>query len=258
MSTKILVVEDNPINSEILGQLLVRCGYDSQLATNGKEAIEFLSQTEFDLILSDIEMPEMDGIELLKAVRENWHEIPMIMVTSFDNQENIQKCWQYGAFDFLSKPVNKKNLMETIHIALSFGHIDISRQNFIDILPKHPRVGKREEIGVVELIDERVLGELKYLLGTERLQKVFRIFYQQSEEAQAFIKDLRPGASVNQTIKEFFHKVKGTAAELGLVRLVQACIYFEGVNALTSEQILFLAETYSKGLDAVQKFESSM
>jgi FixJ family two-component response regulator len=74
-----------------------------------------------DIIISDMRMPEMDGLQFLEALKEIGMPCPVIILTGFADIASIRKSWRLGAFDFLDKPVAKKTLLETIHRALVFG-----------------------------------------------------------------------------------------------------------------------------------------
>lgn len=258
MLHQVLVVEDNPVNSEILGHLLRLNGCEVRIAEDGVAAMELLSEYEYDVIFSDIEMPRMNGIELLKSIHENWPNIPVVIVTSFDNKENIRSCWKFGAFDFLSKPIQKKQLIEVLKLSLNFGHLDVSRQNFIDLLPDHDRYAGRNEIGVVELIDQRVLGLLKEAVGIEKALNVFQIFQEQAKCAEVFIQNIKENTVLDYEVNAFFHKLKGSAADLGLTRLIQACIEFETADQLSLDQLNFLKQSFSKSLIAIEEYQSSL
>jgi two-component system, sensor histidine kinase and response regulator len=121
MSTySILVVDDQPENFEVIEALLESMDYTLHYASSGQIAIDFLDKFDPDLILLDVMMPEIDGIEVCKQIKSNsrWQAVPIIMVTSLCSKENLACCLTAGADDFLSKPVNSIELRARVHSML--------------------------------------------------------------------------------------------------------------------------------------------
>lgn len=116
----ILVVDDEPRNFDVIEALLSEQRYDLQYASSGQEALESLAIMPIDLILLDVMMPEMDGIELCTRIKSNsqWKSIPIIMVTALTEKEDLARCIKAGADDFLSKPVNSLELRARVHSML--------------------------------------------------------------------------------------------------------------------------------------------
>ncbi len=106
---KILIVDDEEKNLKLLGMILQSHNYDFETAKNGREALEKTKEYSPDLILLDIMMPEMDGYETCRKLREDpaTKFIPVVMVTALGDQESRNKGLEAGANDFLTKPVDK-------------------------------------------------------------------------------------------------------------------------------------------------------
>jgi serine phosphatase RsbU (regulator of sigma subunit) len=103
----ILVVDDNETNRDLLSRQIELQGYQAVTATNGKQAIEMIQTGAYDLILLDIIMPELDGYEVLKWIRNSsWRFIPTIMISALDEIDSVVKCIEMGAEDYLAKPFN--------------------------------------------------------------------------------------------------------------------------------------------------------
>ena len=117
---KILVVDDNPKNVELLEASLASEGYDVLKAYNGAEALQVVKTARPDLVLLDIRMPEMDGYDVCRAIKSNPQtaSISVIMVTVYDEIEEIEKGVEAGADDFLSKPVNRMTVLSRVRIGL--------------------------------------------------------------------------------------------------------------------------------------------
>ena len=101
MSVNVLVVDDSLVNLKVLGSVLENFGIEAKSASSGKECLEILKNEEFDLILLDHLMPEMDGIELLSALREAEVESPVVMISGHGNIETAVDCIKRGAADFI-------------------------------------------------------------------------------------------------------------------------------------------------------------
>ena len=106
---RVLVVDDNKVNRLLLSRSVEMLGHSVVLAENGRVAMERLAGGAFDLLLLDIEMPEMDGFEVLAAIKADpeLRGLPVIVTSSVEGLDNIVRCIELGAEDYLPKPVNK-------------------------------------------------------------------------------------------------------------------------------------------------------
>ncbi|MCX8069043.1 MAG: ATP-binding protein, partial [Thermodesulfovibrionales bacterium] len=116
---KILVAEDNSINQEIIKRLLQKAGYSVTIAETGLQTLQWLDKKRFDIILMDLHMPDIDGIETTVKIRQgnfkyNSKDIPIIAVTACTSKEDNKKCFEVGMNDFIPKPVNAKRLYEVV------------------------------------------------------------------------------------------------------------------------------------------------
>jgi len=102
-SKHILVVDDDSYVRESTEEILRRKGYQVDTSANGKDALVLLDEADFDLILSDIKMPEMDGIELLAAAKGKYPDIHVIMMTAFGSVDNAVEAMRKGAYDYIQK-----------------------------------------------------------------------------------------------------------------------------------------------------------
>jgi DNA-binding NtrC family response regulator len=96
-------------------------GFEVKTAVNGEEAISILENESFDLVLLDIEMPKMDGLEVLHYIKTRHIDVRPIMLTGADNLLALNECAQWGAFDYLPKPYNYHELMDSIERVLAEG-----------------------------------------------------------------------------------------------------------------------------------------
>ena len=114
--TRILIVEDNELNQMLAKELLQRAHFQTQVANNGKEALDMLDTQEFDLVLMDIQMPEMDGITATKEIRKQarFKDLPIIAMTAHTMAGDREKSLDAGMNDHVSKPINPAHLFNTI------------------------------------------------------------------------------------------------------------------------------------------------
>jgi signal transduction histidine kinase/CheY-like chemotaxis protein len=112
---KLLLVEDNKMNRQLMKHLLHQWKIDFDIAVNGIEAVKLVRNHEYDLILMDIQMPEMDGYTATKKIRNELHSsIPIIAMTAHALAGEKEKCLSLGMNDYLSKPIDEKNLYKQI------------------------------------------------------------------------------------------------------------------------------------------------
>ena len=130
---RLLVVDDNKVNRLLLGRGLERQGHSVAFAENGRQALEMLDGENFDLVLLDIQMPEMDGYQVLERIIHDTdlRDIPVIMTTAMEELDSVVKCIELGAEDYLTKPVNPVLLRARINASLEKKHLrDQQRELF--------------------------------------------------------------------------------------------------------------------------------
>jgi CheY-like chemotaxis protein len=123
MNKKILVIDDEKLITDSLQRLLRKENYEVTIANNGNEALEFIQRSSFDLIISDIRMPNLNGIEVIKKIREYLKEnkqsiIPEILITGYASEENLKEAEKLNVADYIYKPFNINRFIETIKRAL--------------------------------------------------------------------------------------------------------------------------------------------
>jgi CheY-like chemotaxis protein len=116
-SMRILLAEDNPVNQKLANIMLTKAGYKVEVANNGREAFEKYTAApeDFDLIFMDIQMPEMDGLEATKAIREKGFDtIPIVAMTAHALKGDKEKCLDVGMNDYISKPIKRELVFEVL------------------------------------------------------------------------------------------------------------------------------------------------
>ena len=119
----ILIVEDNKNTARLMEVVLTQNGYSALHADNGEQALKILDESHVDLILVDIMMPVMDGITFTRVLRNSGSQIPIIMVTAKDSQEDIRKGFLTGTDDYMVKPIDEVELLLRIQALLRRAHI---------------------------------------------------------------------------------------------------------------------------------------
>ena len=124
MGKKILIVDDEFNSRTLLAQLFQEDGYSADTAENGKTALEALKSTPFDILITDIRMPVMDGIELFHRAKEVYPHMPVILFTAYGTIEAAVKALKEGVFHYLEKPVNFDLLNHTVQQALEIQDLE--------------------------------------------------------------------------------------------------------------------------------------
>jgi len=114
----ILIVDDAPLFLLLISKLLAGAGYEVTSAKNGKEALQILQTRSFDLILSDMNMEPINGMELLREVKASYAKIEVILITAYETIYSAEEAAKIGAFAYITKPFKNTILFETIQRAL--------------------------------------------------------------------------------------------------------------------------------------------
>ena len=119
----ILIVDDDAVSLRTLERRLEQLGFPALCASGGPQALELLRSTPVDLILTDLLMPEMTGIQLMERVREEFGAIPIIVVTAHGSIESVVEAMRHGAYDYLEKPCDPLHIRLSVQRALDYHHV---------------------------------------------------------------------------------------------------------------------------------------
>ncbi len=141
----ILLVDDLPQNLVFLGSVLKKEGYEISLATSGAQALEMLEVLQPDLILLDVIMPDMDGLEVCRRLKETpgVRDVPIIFITAKTSSEDVVKGFKLGAVDYITKPFNSTELLARVHTHCELKRIRDYHTELIDDL--HEALEKRKK-----------------------------------------------------------------------------------------------------------------
>lgn len=127
---KILIVDDEEAIREVVATLLEAQGYNCVSVGNGRLALQHLQQNSLDLVLSDMVMPEMDGLQLLAWLREHEKDVPVIMVTAMHDLSTALDAMRHGAYDYILKPFEKDQLFLGVRRALEHRRLVLENRNY--------------------------------------------------------------------------------------------------------------------------------
>lgn len=112
--TKVLVVEDNPLNMELVIEILLTRGFTVHEALDGEEAIKKVESEDYDLILMDIELPGLDGVEVTKILKTRNKNIPVVALTSYAMKGDRERFMKAGFDEYLSKPLDISDFLKRL------------------------------------------------------------------------------------------------------------------------------------------------
>lgn len=163
---RVLVVDDDRISQTILTANLRKRGYEVELASDGREALARLKSNPFDVVLLDIIMPDIDGYEVLKAMKadEALRHIPVIVISQIDRVDSAIRCIEMGATDYLSKPFNPVLLHARLNTSLAHKKMrDMEQEYLTKIQAAHDELEQRVKERTAQLMDvnARLLGEIE-------------------------------------------------------------------------------------------------
>ncbi len=121
MAERILVVDDEPNMLRLLKTILMdKTGYEVETTNNPLEVEKLLKEQTFDLVVSDLKMPLVDGIDLIDIIKKIDPKMPIIIITAYGTVETAEEAIQKGAYDFITKPFRKESILITIKRALEW------------------------------------------------------------------------------------------------------------------------------------------
>lgn len=212
---RILVIDDESSIRNTLKDIFEFEGHSIGLAKNGKEGVQMALATQYDLIFSDIKMPEMDGMEVLEALRQNDIEAPVVMISGHGDIETAVRCIKGGAFDYITKPVELNRLLITTKNALE--RTSLVQETKVlkkKVSSKYQMIGKSPSIEHVrEMIAKVAPTEARVLItganGTGK-EVVARLIHAQSNRAKQPLVEVNCAAIPSELIEsELFGHEKG-------------------------------------------------
>jgi DNA-binding NtrC family response regulator len=156
---QILVVDDEPNLRRVLAAQLVRDGYDVHAAEDGEEGLRLLEENHIDLVITDLRMPKVDGMELLRRAVAMDRELPVVMVTAHGTVDNAVEALKTGAFDYITKPFDQAEVRAIVKKALrarDFAQVEASPPDRAVSAARHGIIGESAPILAVHAVLDRV------------------------------------------------------------------------------------------------------
>ena len=214
--SKILIIDDERGIRNTLKEILADEGHEVEVAENGKQGLEMAQAKAYDLIFSDIKMPEMDGMELLTALREAEIDCPVVMISGHGTIETAVECIKKGAFDFIIKPIDLNRLLITTKNALEKKTLQRSAKVLTKkVSSKYQMIGESPAIQHVrDLINKVAPTDARVLITGENgtgKEVVARLIHAQSNRSAAALVEVNCAAIPSELIEsELFGHVKGS------------------------------------------------
>lgn len=214
---KILIIEDEAAIRRVLTKILSEenSTYEVEEAEDGIQGFEKIKNNDYGLVLCDIKMPKMDGVELLEAVKKIKPEIPMVMISGHGDMETAIQAMRLGAFDYISKPPDLNRLLNTVRNALDKKQLVVENKILKKIVSKnYEMIGNSEAINHIKLMIEKVAQtDARVLItgpnGTGK-ELVAHQLHEKSERANFPLIEVNCAAIPSELIEsELFGHVKG-------------------------------------------------
>lgn len=219
---KILIAEDNIINQKVVVNLLSRLGYQADVVNNGLEVLDILKQKLYDLILMDIQMPEMGGEDATQLIRKNMpvHQQPRIVaLTANAMKGDRERFLAIGMDDYLSKPINFEDLLNVLTISKPLGQASpiAQAQSSPSTADERPAV------------DPSVLEEFKELMGDDAQEMVTDLVDLYISNSPMLIEQMRRQIAARRfpELQRAAHTLKGNSNQLGAAPLGEICFAME-------------------------------
>ena len=228
---RVLLAEDNPVNQKVAARMLHKLGYDAEVANNGVEALEKLAESAFDVVLMDIMMPEMDGIETTRKILERYSEEErprIIALTANAMRGDRDRCIAAGMDDYLAKPLRVDQLGEALERCIPVGKRDAggdgaSADGSVDL----------EVEASVPSVNLEILEQLNFMLGGGEpgfLAGLVDEFITDANELMDEIRSSVRGVSAPR-LQHSAHTLKSSAALFGAAAMSLTCEELEAMGA---------------------------
>ncbi len=168
---KILVVEDSPVDQLLIQRLLVRPGWVTQVADNGKEALNVIAKIRPDIVITDLQMPVMDGLELVKEIRSNDSSLPIVLVTGQGSEQTAIDALRCGATTYSPKSALQNDLASTVAQAIEMSQrMHYSHDSGLFPVPQSQAFVLRNDLKLIGPMIEKLQNSLPAWSDRDRLQ----------------------------------------------------------------------------------------
>jgi two-component system sensor histidine kinase RpfC len=221
---QILVAEDNAVNQRVIVGILERAGHRVRVVDDGEQALDILENERFDVIIMDLNMPELGGLDAARAYRfmdPEAIQVPIIMLSADVTSEAMKECEDAGIDAFLPKPVEARRLLDTI----------------ASLIAKRASTTAASGDGAEEtqvVINPAALSELELISSEKNFMPELLNGFIQDGEALLRQMDAAVAAEQYETLRDLVHAMKGSAVTLGAEQLCRTCV---GINGQTTSEL---------------------
>ncbi len=221
---RVLLVEDNLLNQEVASEFLASYGVTVVMANNGAEAVDQVQAHPFDMILMDLHMPVMDGIESARAIRAMpaYQHLPIVAMTAAVMSDDRGRCEAVGMVDFVAKPVDPDDLLRALRRWLP---ANLALRGSAPRAPTTPELGQpgsASSVFAIKLEGFDAATALRRMRGNEvRLMQLLRSFVAQQQDALGSLRSTLGAGEPSAALPQL-HSIKGVAGTLGLMTLANA------------------------------------
>lgn len=211
---KILLVEDNKVNQIVAKEILETFGFSVDIASGGLEGVEKATKREYDFILMDIQMPDIDGFEATRRIKDKGIKTPIIAMTANAMKGDMEKCLDMGMQDYVRKPIE---IDELYKVAAKWGvSKETSKKKDNQVIDEYEFLGINEKNGL-----RRMMGNKSILI------KVIKAFIIEFKEAKNTISEYRI-LSDKEALLYYLHSLKGSAGNIAAENLYSKAVEIEG------------------------------
>lgn len=240
---RILLAEDNVINQKVAQSMLQKMGYRVDVVGNGIEAVKALEMLPYDMVFMDVQMPEMDGFEATRHVRDpnsavKYHEIPIIAMTAHAMKGDRERCLEAGMNDYISKPISLQAIKEVLDRWQSRQHKEnSSKEKYLENTNNSENISKSPLVFDRDALLERAMND------EELVRKLIGMFLKDLPKQITALKENVQSMNF-ENVKWYAHYIKGSSANIGAIALSTVAANMEkaGNEHLTDEIAVFMSE----------------
>ena len=256
----VLIVDDVPKNLQVVGNILKDQLIRSYAALSGEQALKVLNNTQIDLVLLDISMPEMDGYEVCRQIKQNpiSAHIPIIFLTARSQTEDVVKGFEYGGVDFITKPFNSSELLQRVKTHLKLKHyedelatkndelqeLNATKDKFFSIIAHDLRNPFNTLLSISELLLDEQMN-----IDQQKQQEFIQMLHDNAKCTYALIENLLLWSRSQRNKIEFQQEV------IYVKELLKECVMLVQHTAAKAKQINLILDEMDEGLQIIADYD---
>ncbi len=234
---RILLAEDNRVNQQVVLLMLEQLGYRADAVGNGLEVLQSLRRQVYDVVLMDVQMPEMDGLTATRQIYQEWppQQRPRIIaITAYATQEHWEQCLAAGMDDYISKPIQIKKLVHSLsqcqpQVGKRDVKDDFSNAPLLSLVKAAPYPSSALPS---EPLDAKTLQALRQMAGARATEILAQLISNYCEEAPQLLQAMRAAVATEDAaaLRQAAHSLRSASANLGATALSQLCKVVEAIG----------------------------